>query len=129
MELLRPWSGGGERTRLIPSSTYSVYGPAWAVTALRALVWSKAQTHFLGERRRKKKRKNLVVLSPKLTPGTDSDPWSMSSHRMEPRKNKWARLSLALLADPCLVSEFPATGKGVRDALAPISGAVLKFKC
>ena len=100
--------GGRQNQAAVSQYRFSLWTKQ-GLTTLRALVLSKTHKHiFLGKEEERKQRKNLL-LSPKLASGTDPDRWGMSSHSMGPREDKWARLFLALLTDPCLVSEFSAT--------------------
>lgn len=70
-----------------------------ALTALRALIWSKTNKHiFLGKE--EKGHRKTLFLSPELTSETDPDPWVISSLTMGPEEDKWVRLFLALLDDP-----------------------------
>lgn len=70
-----------------------------ALTALRALVWSKTNKHIFLGKEEKEYRKTLFSSS-ELTSEIDPDPWVISSLSRGPGEDKWVRLFLAGLSDP-----------------------------
>lgn len=110
---------GKENQAAVSQCRFSLW-TSRTLTALRVLVWSKTHEHIFWAREKERGQRKNLILSPKLTPRTDPEPCSMSSHSVGPRAEKWTRLFRALLTAPCFIS----ISRGDRDPLLAVSGVL-----